>query len=92
MSSNTISQHKETFSRLLSRGRLYDAIKLLRSISEQNLAWEVTDDVNRIDSSYSYLLQYAMQGYDDPGRKDIYDSLKADLMTVFNRLGRNGKS
>lgn len=92
MSSTDISKHKDTFMRLLSRGRLYDAIKLLRSIAEENLAWEISDDINQIDSSYSYLLQYAMQGYDDPGRKDIYDSLKANLMTAFNRYERHMKS
>lgn len=88
MSNNDISRQKDTFNKLLARGRLHDAIKLLKKLSEEGAAWEITDEVNRIDSSYSYLLQYAMQGSDDPGRKDIYDSLKGNLLTAFNRLER----
>lgn len=88
MAENNISNKKETFRKLVSKGRIHDAIRLLRSVSEQNMTWEITDEVNKVDSSYSYLLQYAIDGVDDPQRNDIYNDLVSTLVITFDRLER----
>ncbi len=92
MAENNIPNKKETFRMLLSKGRIHDAIRLLRSVSEQNMTWEITDEVNKVDSSYSYLLQYAIDGVDDPQRNDIYNNLVSTLNITFDRLERHVKS
>lgn len=89
---NNITTKRATFDKYLAKHRLHDAISLLRGLAEKHMAWEISDEVNKVDSSYSYLLKYAIEGSDDPSRKDIYASLVASLSEAYDRLERAAKS
>lgn len=89
---NDITTKRAKFDKYLAKHRLHDAISLLRGLAEKHMAWEISDEVNKVDSSYSYLLKYAIEGSDDPSRKDIYASLVASLSEAYDRLERAAKS
>lgn len=88
MSEQDISKKKELFLKLVDKGRLHDAIKGLRRFSERNMAWELTDEINRAESAYRYLLRYAVDGIDDPQRQSIYNKIVNQLIGIFERLQR----
>lgn len=92
MAENEISNKKELFNNLLSQGRLHEAIVMLKSISERNMLWEVTDHVTRVEESYRYMLRYAMDNVADPHRDIIYNNIKEDLRVIYDRLARQVNS
>lgn len=91
MTPTDITSHSETFNRLIDKCRIHDAINMVKTLAEQSLAWEISDEIKKIDDSYRYLLQYAVDGVDDPGRNDIYKQIVASLDLAFNRLVRKLK-
>lgn len=92
MAENDISNKKELFNNFLSQGRLYEAIVLLKSISERNMLWEVTDLITRVEESYRYMLRYAMDNVADPHRDIIYNNIREDLRVIYDRLARQVNS
>ncbi len=88
MAENEILSKKELFDRMLSQGRLHEAITMLKSISEKKMLWEVTDRITRVEEAYRYMLRYAMEGVEDPHRDVIYNNIKNDLRMLYDRLTR----
>lgn len=88
MAENVFLNKKELFTNLLSQGRLYEAIDMLRTLSEKKMQWEVTDMINRVEESYRYMLRYAMEDVADPHRDIIYNNIKTDLVVIYDRLSR----
>ncbi|MDE6756637.1 MAG: tetratricopeptide repeat protein [Muribaculaceae bacterium] len=88
MAENEILSKKELFDRMLSQGRLHEAITMLKSISEKKMLWEVTDRITRVEEAYRYMLRYAMEGVEDPHRDVIYNNIKNDLRMLYDRLKR----
>lgn len=92
MAETDIFNKKELFNKLLSQGRLNEAMSLLRTFSEKKMLWEITDRINRVKESYHYMLRYAMENVADPHRDVIYNNIKEDLRVIFNQLVRAGFS
>lgn len=88
MAETDILNKKELFNKLLSQGRLNEAMVLLRTFSEKKMLWEITDLINRVKESYRYMLRYAMENVADPQRDTIYNNIKEDLRVIFNRIAR----
>lgn len=88
MVENDILDKKELFEKLISQGRLHEAIVMLKSISEKKMLWEMTDRITRVEESYRYMLRYAVEGVSDPHRDIIYNNIKNDLRVIFDRLTR----
>lgn len=72
----------------VSRNRLRDAFQQLRSYSARLGDWRVTDEIDRLEQSYSMMLRYATQGVDDPGRSDIYASIVRGIYDITDRISR----
>lgn len=88
MAENDILNKKELFEKLITQGRLHEAIVMLKSISEKKMLWEVTDRITRVEEAYRYMLRYAMEGVADPHRDIIYSNIKEDLRVIYDRLTR----
>ncbi len=76
--------------RYIAQGRLCDAFRSLRDISEKNLRWETTQELNSLEESYRLMLDYAAKGADDSGRDALYASIADKLATCADRLSRDG--
>lgn len=84
-----ITLKKNSILESISKQNLYDAFRKLRSFSESQMTWEITDEINRLEESYRYMLDYAMRGIADPSRRQVYDGLVAGILTLLNRLERH---
>ena len=69
-------------------GRVRDALALLRNNTESQMLWEITDEINRIEQSYAYMLQYLTDGSADPGRDDMYAAIVSGIYGILDRLTR----
>lgn len=88
MSEQDILQKKDLFKNFIERHRLHDAFALIRGLSERQMSWELTDEINRLESVYRYMVSYALDGADDPQRDAVYDDIVSSLAVVFDRLVR----
>lgn len=72
----------------IGNGRIRDALALLRNTAESQMQWEITDEINRIEQSYAYMLQYLTDGSADPGRDDMYTAIVSGIYGILDRLSR----
>lgn len=89
MKNKDISNKKNSVIKAIESKNLHEAFKLMRGISEAQMTWEITDEINRLEQSYRYMLEYAMRGAVDPSRHAVYSSLIAGMLTLMDRLERH---
>lgn len=89
MSEQDILKKKDLFLNQISKGRLHDSFATLRQLAERRMAWELTDDINRREEIYRYMLDYAMRWADDPHRDSLYDGIVNSLLVDFDRITRS---
>lgn len=88
MTKKEIETKKNKINHLIDSQRLHDAFKELRSLSRDLMTWEITDDIDRKEEGYRYMLKYAVSGVQDPGRQDMYRSLQESLRLLLDQLTR----
>ncbi len=69
----------------LKQNRLHDAFLELKYLSESAMVWEISDEVENVEKSYRLMLDYAMQGAEDPARNSFYSEI---INIVYNLLDR----
>lgn len=89
MSEQDILKKKDLFLNQIKRGRLHDAFATIRLLSERQMSWELTDEFNRREQIYRYMLDYALDWADDPHRDSLYDGIINSLLVDFDRITRN---
>ena len=85
---NNILKTKEKIENFLNQGRLRDAIVEMRNISNVASNWEFTEDIDRLEQSYKFMLNYATMGVEDPSRDSLYNDIKRDLRFLLDRVLR----
>ncbi len=71
--------------RCLEERRLRDAFVQLRALAGLASDWRITDEIDRLEQTYTMMLEYASKGHADPGRDDLYASIVAQLRTLADR-------
>ena len=89
MKKQDISAKIKDINNAILAGRLAIAFSILRNFSEQLMTWEITDEVNRLEESYKYMLHYAMKGVNDPQRQSLYADLENRMKALADRLDRH---
>lgn len=84
----TNNEFKTKAATAIDSGRLGEALDLLRSLPQNELPYELRAAVDSAAEHYSYMLRYFADGAADPGRRDSYDDLRADLRTIVDRAYR----
>lgn len=87
-----IQSKKNSILQAIKQRRLSAAFRRLRSFSEQQMTWEITDEISRIEESYRYMLDYAMRGVSDPSRDSVYDKIVVSMLTLLDKLERHALS
>lgn len=72
----------------VSQHRLRDAFSELRALVSKLGDWRITDEVDRVEQSYSMMLRYATSGAVDPGREDVYQSIISDIYSIIDNVSR----
>ncbi len=89
MKKEDISSKKNNILASIGSGRLATAFKQLRSFSELLMTWETTDEINRLEQSYRYMLDYAMRGVADPSRNKVYNDIVRSMRRALDSLERH---
>lgn len=72
--SEIIQKQKEIYT-LLAERRLKESFEKLNLLVTPLQDWQSTDKLNEMETSYRYMIQYMLDGAEDPERKKIYDQL-----------------
>lgn len=89
MKKELFSDIKDKIKKCVARTQLREAFSLARSLSEGNMAWEISDALNEAEQSYRRLLSYAVSGAEDPGREEMTADIGETILTITDRLERN---
>ena len=89
MKNQDIYSKKNNILSAINSGRLAIAFKKMRSFSEQQMTWEITDEIGRLEESYRYMLDYAMRGIADPSRQKVYAGIVASMNRLLDKLERH---
>ena len=88
MKSNEILNKKKRVIEFIAQKRLRDAFVEMKHMSEGAMAWEITDEINRLEEAYKLMLSYAKQGADDPSRTSLYDNIVSEMNLMLDRVVR----
>lgn len=83
-----IIDQKNRVINFLGQKRLRDAFLELKHLSDGAMAWEISDEVNRLEESYRLMLNYAIQGADDPARDTLYNNIIKEVYVLLDRAVR----
>lgn len=70
---------------LLDQRRLKEAFVQLSAMAADTDNWELKSDIENLQNTYGYMLQYAAQGMDDPERGKMYASLHRKAYELADR-------
>jgi tetratricopeptide (TPR) repeat protein len=88
MQQQDIQRFRKQVTEYLSQRRVHDAFVALRKMSESAMAWEITDDINRVEQGYAYMLRYVTEGVVDPSRNEVYESIINDVYRLLDIVER----
>ena len=71
---------------LLAERRLKDAFGKLAVLITELQDWLSRDKLNEMEMSYKYMIQYMLDGVEDPERKRIYDHLVVSAYALTDRV------
>lgn len=76
---------------LLDQHRLKEAFTQLIALVEKTENWELKPAVESLQTTYNYMVQYAAQGMEDPGRENLYAQIHRGIYELADRVEFIGK-
>lgn len=71
---------------LLKEKRLKEALdEISELLSHLPDEWPISDKLSEVESSYRYMIQYMLDGFDDPNRQAFYDNLLLTTYTLADK-------
>ena len=70
---------------LISGRKLHDAFSTLRTMLSGDTAWEFTEELERIETSYKYMIQYFIAGTVDEQQSRILNGIMESLYTLTDK-------
>lgn len=70
----------------LSQGRLKNAFEKVENLNSELQSPAHKENLQNMQTSYQYMLQYFIDGMNDPDRKSIYNKLIARLFVIASQL------
>lgn len=72
--------------------RLKDALDMAASLAAALANRRIAEAIADVEQSYRYMLDYALQGADDPGRQDMWREFGSRVLALADRLERDSLS
>ena len=85
MDKTEISKLRNKLYEYLDSKQLVLAFKTLRVMIDDTQKWELSEELNRLTTSYGYMLQYLSQGVLDPQRDKILSQILVDAYTLTDK-------
>ena len=77
---------------LLDTKRLKEALVQLTALAEGSSDWKLKNEIESLQTTYKYMIQYASQGMNDPGRSEMYHSLITQCYKLADIAEQNRKT
>lgn len=71
---------------LLSKHNLNGALSKLSESAESTDNWQIKSEIENLKTTYSYMLQYASLGIQDPSRMDLYNQIMCSAYALNRKL------
>lgn len=71
---------------LLSQRKLKEAFRALNELLTPLHEWSYNNELELLETSYRYMIQYMIDGFQDPERKHIYNTLVLSTYTLTDRV------
>lgn len=85
-----IKDHYSRFRKELEARRINRAVATLKNLAASvGAPWQITADIDAVSESYNYLCRYAIEGVQDPCRKEMLDDIVARLAAIGYAVERN---
>ena len=81
MTTKEIINTQNNIYKFLFERRLKESFGLLGQLISILQDWQITESLNEMETSYKYMIQYMLDGFNDPERKKIYDKL---ILSTYN--------
>lgn len=85
MTSSEVKNTQRKIHYILSTNRIHDAIPLISKLVNDTIAWQLHDSFNQFKTEYKYLLNYFIEGINDPEREKIYNNFIARLHSITDQ-------
>ncbi len=86
MTTTEINKEQREIYNLLAERRLKEAFGKLTGWVAELQDWQSHDKLTEMETSYRYMIQYMLDGADDPERKRIYDHLVLSAYKLTDRI------
>lgn len=73
---------------LIVNHRLREAFTALRSMTPGQ-SWKIINEIDKAEEAYALMLNYAMNGADDPHRQVVYDDIVSSLYGLVDKVVRD---
>ena len=80
MNERAINEQHIYICNLIEQKRLKEALMQLESFLWQCSDWELRHQLEQLQTSYNFMLQYMKQGIADPEREKLYTKLRANAL------------
>lgn len=85
MTSNDVKNIKNKIYSILLSKQIHNAIPFITQLVNDTSSWQLHDNLNQIKIEYKYLLDYFIEGVNDPEREIIYDNFIKRLYSITNQ-------
>ena len=71
---------------LLSEGRLYSALQLLKPLALKTSDFRLTDQLQSLEQNYHFLIDYFVSGAEDPERENILKQIIRQTFLLYDEI------
>jgi len=79
-----ITDFHRNINKYIYNNEIKEAFDNLQLLIQDTQAWELTTQLEELEMSYRYMLQYFMNDSPDPGRESVYKRIKASLYKLVD--------
>lgn len=76
----------EEIIKLLSQNRLKEALVEMIVYASQTFDWQLKNEIEQLQTSYSLMLQYTAKGMKDPNKETLYNKLRQTAYELVDRI------
>ncbi len=89
MTESEITTDRTKIISLIKNTRLLEAFSSLKKMLISYPDWEIEEKVDKLQTSYKYMLQYMANGINDPQKESILDNIILSLFSLTDRYAAN---
>lgn len=88
MTETELNNFRKRVDYLLSERRLGEAFAVLRNTARVLSDWHISERIEQAEQGYSYMLRYLVDGFEDPTRDELYNSLLNEASAIRDMICR----